>query len=377
MNRIIIKIGSRVLAKEDGQLSSEVIAHLVEDVARVKSASKNSKKIAIISSGAVSSGRITTELQGKFSIDAGGQDKNIAREQVLAAIGQPELMSFYKSEFKKHGIICAQILVTRADFADRQRYLSLRAVAENLLNLGIVPIFNENDVLSAEELDFNDNDQLACMVASMLAADKLIMLTNVAGVYDRSPKEAGAKLLPEIKDIKSIIKQIGPDKSDAGKGGMRSKLYSAELITSLGIPMHIASGFEKNIVSKIVANKEQIGTLFPASDKKIKPVKSWLAASAVAKGKIIVTACLADVLARRQKASILLLGIESVDGTFNKDDVVEVCGPDGKVLGKGKSRYDSDQLEKEIKKYKQLHSEQKKTEGGKKIAIHYDHFVFA
>lgn len=373
MDRIVIKIGSRVLTQADGQLNYDAIVNLVKDVALLKEAEK---KIVIVSSGAVSCGRVTEELQGNFFVDAGNQNKTVMREQILASIGQPTLMSIYISEFKKHGIKCAQALVTRADFADRQRYLSMRTVTENMFNLGVVPIFNENDFLSPEELDFSDNDQLACMVTAMLGAERLIILTNVDGVYDRSPNDAGAKLLSEITDISSIIGRIKSSTSVGGKGGMRSKLSSAELITALGTPLHIANGFVDGVVSRIILRNERIGTFFPAVGEKIEPLKAWLTIAAASNGKIVVSTYLADILRRKQFASILLAGIDDVQGHFEKNEVVSVCDVDGTELGKGQCRYSSDQLREEVKQHKELFSEGAKTEGGKKIAIHYNYFVF-
>lgn len=373
MDRIVIKIGSRVLTQIDGQLNEDVIAHLVKDVAMLKEAGK---KIVIVSSGAVSCGRMAEELRGNFSVDAGNQNKTAIREQILASIGQPTLMSIYISEFEKHSIKCAQALVTRADFADRHRYLSMRTVTENMFNLGIVPIFNENDFLSPKELDFSDNDQLACMITAMLGAERLIILTNVDGVYDRSPNDAGAKLLSEITDIGGIISKIKSSTSVGGKGGMRSKLSSAELITTLGTPMHIANGFTKDVVSRIILRNERIGTFFPAAGEKIEPLKTWLTIAAASSGKIIVSTYLADILRRKQFASILLAGIDDVQGHFEKNEVVSVCDVDGTELGRGQCRYSSNQLRDEVKLRKESFSEGAKIEGGEKIAIHYNYFVF-
>ena len=265
MIKIAIKIGSLVLTRSNGQLNSKAIKHIVCDVAKI--IKNGNKKVVIVSSGAVSSGRVTEVLQGDFHVDVKNQDKHIVRAQILASIGQSKLIAFYAEEFKKHGLVCAQILVTRLDFAKRKRFLSLRTVIRNLLNLNIMPIINENDVLCDEELDFSDNDQLAYMVSKMLSIDKLIILTNVEGVYDRSPKKVGAKLLSKIDDIKEVFKNIDDEKNIFGRGGMKSKLQIAQLVTSFGIPMHIVSGFKENAASDIILNNKPIGTFFPAKKK--------------------------------------------------------------------------------------------------------------
>ena len=260
MNKIVIKIGSLVLTKFNGQLNKKVIKDIVYDVVQVV---KKGDKIVIISSGAVSSGRATKVLQEDFLIDCRDQNKEIVREQILASVGQPKLMAYYAQEFQKHNLACAQVLVTRADFADRSRYLSLRTVVNNLLNLNIIPIINENDVLCDEELAFSDNDQLACMTLKMLSIDKLIILTNVEGVYDRSPKKPGAKLLPKIDNVQQIIKGIDFEKNIFGRGGMRSKLQAVKFATSIGVPVHIASGFNQGIIADIILNNKSTGTFFP------------------------------------------------------------------------------------------------------------------
>ncbi|MFA6106105.1 MAG: glutamate 5-kinase [Patescibacteria group bacterium] len=373
MEKIVVKIGSQLIANGDGDLNREVIASLVGDAAGVI---KAGKRIIMVSSGAVASGRTAKELTGEFRVKEGGQSKRLIREQMLAAVGQPELMAVYKAEFKKHGLNCAQILVTRSDFSDRQKYLSLRTVTENLVSLGVIPIFNENDVLSPEELDFSDNDQLSAMIAAMLVVDRLIILTNVAGVYDKDPKEKDARLLGELEDIEKMIKSMGAGKSAVGRGGMKSKLITAAQITSLGIGMDIASGFEPTILSKMILRNEKIGTHFKAIKKKIKPLKGWLSLAAHPKGRIITSCYLSEILKKRQLASVLLSGIEGAEGDFKKGDVVAVCDVDGTILAKGQCRYGREELLEEIRKYKDSHNEGERTEGGKKIAVHYDYLVF-
>jgi glutamate 5-kinase len=283
MKRIVIKIGSSVLAKEGGFLNEKIISNLVADVARLKK--EKNLDIIIITSGAVSVGKSVKKiLDCKIEAEAISYDKNIVREQVLAAVGQPKLMAFYIKEFKKYGVDCAQILTTRADFVRRTSYLSLRTITGNLLKAGVVPIFNENDVLSPEELNFSDNDQLAAMVATMTAADKLIILSSVEGLYDGPIGDLKSRIVPVIENVENFSKLIN-DSNISGKGGMRSKFIIAELVTNLGITMHLASGFKKGIVRKIISG-EKVGTLFPAKTKKTKALKNWLAAGAVSNRKI-------------------------------------------------------------------------------------------
>ncbi|MFA5925461.1 MAG: glutamate 5-kinase [Parcubacteria group bacterium] len=373
MKSIVIKIGSRVLANKNGLLNKKVIADLVRDLAKVKN--EKDIDILLVTSGAVAVGRANKKAANlKIEADGISYDKNTVHEQMLAASGQPKLMAFYTREFGKYKIDCAQILTTRADFAQREKYLSLRTVTKNLLKAGIVPIFNENDVLSPEELDFSDNDQLAGMVSAMIVAEKLIILTVVDGFLDGPVNVPGTKNVPVIKSIKDYIDKV--DDSNISRGGMKSKLYIADLVTSLGIEMHIAHGGKKGIVSKIIRN-EKCGTFFPAKAKKAKALKNWLAAGAASKGTLVVSTSLADVLRKRQTASVLFLGIEKIKGNFMEKDIVDVCDDSGILLGRGISRFGSESLKKEVEKYKKSTGiEKAKIKTSKIIAIHYDYFVF-
>ncbi len=364
MKRIVVKIGSRVLAKKNGLLNKKVISNLVRDLAEIKKG-KN-LDILLVTSGAVAVGRNNRRaVTMKISAEAIDYKKRIVHEQVLAAIGQPKLMSLYTREFGKYGIDCAQILATRSDFAKRASYLSLRTVTKNLLNAGVIVIFNENDVLSPEELDFSDNDQLAAMVAAMSDADKLIILTVVDGFLDGPVGDPKTKTIPKIENIKNYIGKI--DDSNISRGGMKSKLRMADRVTTLGIEMHIAHGGKKDVVSKILAGAG-CGTHFPARSKKQKAVKNWIAAGAAGEGEIRVDAPLAGILRSGKAVSILVAGITGTAGDFKERDVVNIADCKGTRIARGICRYSSGELAKKIKSYKK---------GGKEkiIAISYDYMV--
>ncbi len=380
MNRIAVKIGSAVLSGSDGGIKREVLANLVEDVATL---TQRDYQVVIISSGAVNTGRSVKQLADpSFEVASPIKyDKKLLREQILASVGQPKLMALYGEEFGKRGLDCGQLLTTRADFADRTRYLSLRIVTEGLLRHGIVPIFNENDVLSPEELDFSDNDQLALMTAAMILADRLIILTDVAGIYDRSPLEAGATLIPEITDVSAFLTTFEAGKHK-GKGGIKSKLTTAEVITSLGIPMHIASGSEKMAVSRIIGG-EKLGTFFPTAGEKEDAIKGWLVTAAVGTGRrIVVSTYLAEILRggaspERRSPSVLLAGIEEIQGEFDRRDVVEVIDDAGAILGRGLSRDSSKNLREKIPRYMALSDVEKaKVRSSDIIAVHANDFAF-
>jgi len=374
MKRIVIKIGSKVLTGKDHRLNKDIAERLIKQIVQIKK--ENNLEIIVVSSGAVSVGRSVKELdRAEIKTAAVKYDEAILKEQMLAAVGQPKLMAFYINEFEKYDLHCAQLLATRAVFADRQAYLSIRTVTESLLKLNIVPIFNENDVLSPEELDFSDNDQLASMVAAMLVADKLIILTSVDGLYDNFSKKSKNEVIEKIENAADFLKIVDDSKS-LGKGGMKSKLLTADLITSLGISMQIANGFADRVIEKIIKG-EKIGTFFPAKSKKVKALKNWLATAAVGEGRIYISTYLADIFKKKQTASVLFTGIEKIEGNFSKNEVVEICDDKGKILGRGISRYTSDELEKKIAWYlKKTDVEKRKIKAADIIAVHYDYFSF-
>lgn len=373
MKRIVIKIGSKVLTGKDNQLNKEVVSSLVKDIVKIKK--EKNIDVILVTSGAVALGRSVNNLEN-FKIESAAikYNKAIVKEQILAAIGQPKLMAFYIAEFKKYGFTCAQLLATRAVFADREAYLSLRTVTENLLKLDIIPIFNENDALSPEELDFSDNDQLSSMIAAMVVADKLILLSDVDGVYENLSN--GSKtVVKEISNIHDYMEKVD-DSGSLGKGGMKSKLLTADIVTSLGITMQIANGQEKKVVSRIIGG-ENIGTVFPAKNKKTKALKSWLMTSAVSQGKIYVNSCLAEVLKKKQTCSILFLGITKVEGNFKNNEVVEICDDNRIVFGKGLARFGKRELTQRIALYNKLNDAEKtKIKAAEIVAVHYDYFSF-
>lgn len=374
MKKIVVKIGSRVLTDEQGLLNTHVIAQFVDDIVRIKD--ELDIDTVLVSSGAVSAGRAVLSLDS-FTVDAQGlqYDKCILKEQILAAIGQGTLIAEYKKFFHEHGKECAQILTTRKDFANRGEYLSLKIVTDTLVSLGICPIFNENDVLSPAELDFSDNDQLAYMVGAMIGADEVMIFSNVEGVYDRSPSDLGARVIACIDNISDVVNLVD-DSTSSGKGGMRSKLQSADVVTSLGIAMRIASGYEDHVLYRI-AKGEHIGTVFPAKAVTKTNMKKWLTTAAVGTGRIIVSTFLADNLRSKRTSSILFVGIEKVEGTFHKDDVVDICDEHGVILGRGRVRYDAQDLQENVMQYRTLSDAQKaQRKTAEIIAVHYNYFVF-
>ena len=349
--RVVVKIGSRVLTRANGSIDESIIDMLTEEIKRLRDEKKH--HFVLVTSGAVSLGR-SSRLLKDFKVKKWpdlNYDKEILKNQIRAGYGQSELMFFYKQAFKRNGIECAQVLATAYDFASRKRYLSMRTVTDNYLLLGIVPIFNENDVLSAEELGptFNDNDHLATMVGAMIDARKLILLSGIDGFYRAGSQHDPERVVALIDDITQYLHVID-DSASEGKGGMLSKLLAAGQAQLMGMDVHIANGKKRGTIRAILEG-ENIGTKIPAAKIKPKAAKRWVTTAPPAEGKIVVSTTLADLIYKRRAASILFPGIERVEGDFMKDQVVGVYDDKGIFLGKGQSLYSASELRKRIADY--------------------------
>ena len=283
--RVIVKIGSSVISKE-GQFDAQAGEHIVEQIV---SLNKTGVEIVLITSGAVATGRGILKLSDKI--------ESIVQKQVFASVGQVKLMSFYADIFGKRGYICAQVLVTKEDFRDRQHYLNMKNCFENLLQGNVVPVVNENDVIAITELIFTDNDELAGLIASQLNADAVIILTSVDGVLDGNPNDPKSQVISEIDFTKnpSFEKYITNDKSASGRGGMHTKFGTAKKLAAQGITTHIASGKRQNTIVDLVEGKS-VGTKF-VPNRKLSATKRRLAYSAgLSKGVVYVNKCAEDIL---------------------------------------------------------------------------------
>ncbi|MFC1600442.1 glutamate 5-kinase, partial [Patescibacteria group bacterium] len=265
--RIIVKVGTNVITRDDGMLNEKIIEQLAYQIAELK---KRKVDVILVSSGAMAAGR-------SFAPAYCRRNKIIHR-QLLAAIGQVELMSTYARVFDNFGAICAQVLSTKEDFRSRRHYLNMKNCFEACLEDQVIPIVNENDVVSTSELMFTDNDELAGMIASMLDVDTVIFLSSVDGIYDGNPKDAGSKLISEIDPQKEgCEKYILKSKSEFGTGGMLTKCRIAKTLSSIGVSTYIANGTKDGIILDILDEKE-IGTKFLAK-KNVSKEKKWVAFS--------------------------------------------------------------------------------------------------
>jgi glutamate 5-kinase len=331
--RIVVKVGSRVIASSKNELDSSLIESLVKDI---KDLYKKNYQVLIVSSGAIVAGLKDLKLISRPT--------DLPLKQAASAVGQVALMHSYSMAFKKYHIPTAQILLTREDSQNRQRYLNARNTLLRLLDRGVIPVINENDTVAVEEIKFGDNDTLSALVALMMDADLLTILTDIDGLYTDIPKKVKkAKLLSNVEKITSGIEKMAKCKG-AGAGGMESKIQAAKILTESGIPVVIANGREKQILKKIIKGKE-IGTFFAPVEQKKKGKKKWIAFSLKTKGEIIIDKGAKEALIKGGK-SLLPSGILSVAGKFDAGDSVSITDEKHKELARGLSNYNSKEIEK-------------------------------
>ena len=347
--RIVIKVGTKVITDEKSLLCKKAMSRIVEQIVQLK---KQGVEVVLVSSGAMGAGRPLVKFSKK--------PKRILERQMLASVGQTRLINAYDQLFSKHDYLCAQVLATKEDFRDRKHYLNMQNCMEGLLDDQIIPIVNENDVISVDELMFTDNDELAGLLASQLDADALLLLTSVDGLTQ------GDEVV-ETVDFKkdNVCPYIKPTKSSFGRGGMITKCKIAERMSQVGIHTHIINGEKPNIVLDVLQNKN-VGTTF-LIQKKISGVKKWIAHSeGREKGKVFIDDKAVEILtATNTAASLLPVGITKVSGEFEKDDIIKIKNQKGKSVGLGVVQYGSKKAEELIGKK------------GEKPLVHYDYlFMF-
>jgi glutamate 5-kinase len=349
-HRIVIKVGSNVLTRKDGLPDAERIGHLVEQIAGLK---EQGKEVILISSGAVASGRAIITVSEKYNA--------IAARQLLASVGQVKLINNYARLFELFDILCAQVLVTREDFRDRTHYLNMKNCLEILLQHEVIPIVNENDVVSVTELMFTDNDELAGLIASMLNAQALIILTNVDGIFSGNPHDEGSQLIEEIKgDTVDFSSFVSSGQSQFGRGGMITKSTIAQKVARLGINVHIANGTKNNILTDILAGKAS-HTHFP-THKKTSDKKKWIAHSGnFANGAVKVNQGAKAALLSGKASSLLPVGVLNVMTEFKKGEIIKLVDESENMLGFGVAEYGSEKLIELI------------GQKNKKPLIHYDY----
>ncbi|HEY98625.1 MAG TPA: glutamate 5-kinase [Dehalococcoidia bacterium] len=335
-HRIVVKVGTRLLTGGSQNLDMAVMSSLVAQVAHLH---KQGAEAIIVSSGAIASGRQKLGLTRTV--------KDVPLKQVLAAVGQSRLMNTYEWLFDKYDITVAQALLTKADLSDRAGYLNARNTLLALLELRVVGIVNENDVISIDEIKeakFGDNDNLSAMVANLVDADLLIILTDTDGLYTADPhRAADAQLIPVVDKINAKIVRLGAMNEDKiGTGGMVTKIEAARLATSSGVEVVIANGKAESVIVRL-ASGEAIGTRFLPSTSKLESRKRWMLSGLCTRGKLVIDEGAATAL-RKQNRSLLSAGIDHVEGKFNRGDIVAIYDTGGNHLGCGITSYSSENI---------------------------------
>lgn len=349
--RIAVKIGSNVLTRADGTLDVTRMSSLVDQIATLHA---RGVEVIMISSGAVASGK--SELKKVNKLDT------VSARQLYSAVGQVKLINRYYDFFRNYGIVCGQVLATKDDFSTRTHYLNQRNCMQVMLDNEVIPIVNENDTVSVDGLMFTDNDELSGMVAAMMNCQRLIILSNINGIYDGNPNEEGTKVLREIQIDDDIEQYIQSSKSSAGRGGMQTKYNIAHKVAEEGIEVIIANGKTANILLKLMEDRDTICTRFVPAEKEISSIKKWLAHSEdFSKGEIHINEGLRKVINKNEAVSILPIGVTKIVGNFELDDIVKIIDDKGNQLGLGRTSYGSQEAHKLIGK------------NNKKPIIHYDY----
>lgn len=334
VKRAVIKLGSRVLVSGD-RIDNARLAGLVDEIAALR---KRGIEVAVVTSGAVASGRSRLGLKEK--------PKTIPLKQAAAAVGQSLLMHTYATEFGRHGTAVGQVLLTQQVVNNRQLFLNARNTLETLFELGVVPIINENDTVAVEEIKLGDNDRLSAIVAGLLRADLLVILTDVDGLYDRNPNEhRDAKRISLVPQVTPQLKAAaGGTGSDVGLGGMRTKLDAAETATKGGTAAVVAAGVKPGTVTRIFAGEDE-GTFFAPDPKGVSARHQWIGYSLQVKGELVLDAGATAAL-RGGKKSLLPAGVREVRGEFEPGDCVKCLSPDGSEFARGLIAYNSRDAQK-------------------------------
>lgn len=327
--RLVVKVGTSSLVDGAGGISRPRVARLVREVAR---AVAEGRECVLVSSGAIAAGLAPLGLRRRPT--------RLPALQAAAAVGQGRLMWEYSRLFARHGLVAAQVLLTREDVERRRQFVNAQRTFAELFRRGIVPVVNENDTVATEEIAFGDNDMLAALVAVLVRADLLVLLSDVDGIYTRDPRDRRARLVRELEDP-GQVRVAGPG-SHLASGGMQSKLLAARVAAGAGIPTVVANAAERSVLGRVLAG-EPVGTLVPAAGDRPRARKAWLAFASGASGRIAVDAG-AERALREGGKSLLAAGVVGVEGSFEAGDVVELVGPDGRVFARGRSRWSATEL---------------------------------
>ena len=344
--RVVVKLGSNLFFNDAGAIALGRIFSFIEEIA---SATVAGRQMIVVSSGAVALGADALKIKSATA--------SLAQKQALAAIGQSRLMNLYEQGLAKYGLTAAQVLLTEDDFSNRQRYLNLRHTLMTLLEMGVIPVINENDTVSTNELEitdrsrsFGDNDKLSALVMSKLEATLLVLLSDVDGLFTDNPREnAHAELIPLVQEITPDIEALAGRKSGRGRGGMATKLQAARIAMNSGGLAVIANGLKPQILNRVFAGEEE-GTLFVGKAGSLSEKRRWIAFASSVSGRIHINEGALDAITKKN-ASLLYAGITRIEHEFENGDVVSIVGPNGDEVARGIVNYSSSDASKLIGKH--------------------------
>lgn len=330
MKRIVVKVGSNVLTRPDGKLDATRVSALVDQIVWLR---LHEYEPILVSSGSIACGR--GEFKARHKLDS------VAQRQLYSAIGQVKLVNLYYSLFREYGVSIGQVLTMKESFSTRREYLNQRECMTVMLQNGVLPVVNENDTVSVTELMFTDNDELSGLVASMMNAEALVILTNVDGIFDGDPKTKGTSVIPVVDFDSDLSDYIQPTRSGFGRGGMITKCNIARRVADEGIRVIIANGRRDNILIDLSTRPSMTThTEFRPNPTPASGMKKWIAHSeSFAKGLARVNSDAAARLCGDKAASLLMVGVTAVEGNFDEGDIISIVGPTGRVIGVGRSSY--------------------------------------
>ncbi len=352
LKRIAVKVGSNVLTRKDGTLDVTQMSSLVDQLAVLH---KAGIEVILISSGAVAAGR--SELRPVQKIDS------VEQRQLFSAIGQAKLINRYYELFREHHIVVGQVLTMKENFSTRRHYLNQKSCMSVMLQNRVIPIVNENDTVSITELMFTDNDELSGLIATMMDAQALIILSNIDGIYNGDPSHSASSVIRTIAPDYDVSSFIQAGKSSFGRGGMMTKTNIARKVADEGIEVIIANGRTPGILEQLIEHPDDtICTRFLPAQQPVSSVKKWIAHSeSFAKGELCVNRSTSEALLSNKVISLLPIGIQDVKGDFEKDDIVKIIDSEGNNIGVGKVSYGADRVRALMGKH------------GQRPVIHYDY----
>ena len=329
---VVVKVGTSSVTDAHGEISLEAVDKLCTEVAGLRG---SHHRVVVVTSGAISAGLPALGLSGSRPSD-------LATLQAVSAVGQHRLMRVYEDALSRHGLIAGQVLLAPLDFVHRSQYLHARQTLTRLLELGVVPVVNENDAVADDEIRFGDNDRIAALVAHLVSADVLVLLTDTAGMFTADPRiDAGASLIDEIVQVDAALEAAAGGSGDVrGSGGMASKLAAARMAAWSGVTAVIASAARPGVLEAAVYGESGVGTVIRPRERRLSARKLWIAFAVGSSGRIMVDAGAREALISSGR-SLLPAGIVSAEGAFAPEDAVEVAGPDGEIFAKGLVRHGS------------------------------------